>query len=324
MANWLSGEHCESSTLVNMVRSRGIDVSEPLVFGLGRGLSFLYWHSRQMPAPFLGGRVKPDHLIRNATRALGVELRETQTTSPAKAERELISALDEGEVVGLKLDRYHLDYAEDSYHFAAHYLVCVGYASETYTVVETRGLGVRTTSRESLALARAAKGPMSSRSLAFRLGDSAYDPAGLPAACREAIAETAHAFLNPPITNMGHKGLRKAAQAVRGWCDTLDDPAAAFGFLSHSIEDGGTGGGFFRILWADFLDEAAELTGETSYAAAADTYRDLAARWTRIAQLAADESDPAVLRKAAEEISAVLTELGSAEHDAMAKLAGTP
>ncbi|MEN8655030.1 BtrH N-terminal domain-containing protein [Streptomyces sp. 21So2-11] len=324
MVNWLSGEHCESSALVNMLRPRGIDISEPLVFGLGRGLSFLYWHSKQMPAPFLGGRVKPDHLIRNATRALAVELRESETTSQAKAERELLAALETGEVVGLKLDRFHLDYAEDSYHFAAHYLACIGYASDTYSVVETRGLGVRTTSRESLARARAAKGPMSSRSLAFRLGDSDFDPADLPAACREAVAATAHDFLNPPITNMGHKGFQKAAQAVRGWCDTLDDPAAAFTFLSHSIEDGGTGGGFFRTLWADFLDEAAELAVEPAYAAAADTYRGLSARWTRIAHLLRDESDPAALRKAADAVAATLTDLGQAERDAMTKLADMP
>ncbi|MFJ7769624.1 BtrH N-terminal domain-containing protein [Streptomyces sp. NPDC097107] len=324
MTNWLSGEHCESSTLVNMLRPRGIDVSEPMVFGLGRGLSFLYWHSKQMPAPFLGGRVKPDHLMRNATRALGVELRESETTSQAKAERELLADLDAGEVVGLKLDRFHLDYAEDSYHFAAHYLACVGHEDGTYTVVETQGLGVRTTSLESVARARAAKGPMSSRSLAFRLGRSGYDPARLPDACREAVTETARAFLEPPITNMGYKGFEKASKAVRGWCDTLDDPAAAFSFLSHSIEDGGTGGGFFRTLWADFLDEAAGLTGEASWREAAATYRGLSARWTRIAELLADETDPAVLRKAADDVAGVLAELGPAERDVMEKLAGTP
>lgn len=321
MANWLSGEHCESTALVNMLRNRGIDVSEPLVFGLGHGISFLYWHSKQMPAPFLGGRVKPDHLMRNAVRALAVELLETETTSQAKAERELLAALDAGEVVGLKLDRFHLDYAQDSFHFAAHYLACIGYAQGTYTVVETNGLGVRSTSRESLAGARAAKGPMSSRSLAFRLGRSDFDPGGLAAACREAVAATAHEFLDPPITNMGHKGFHKAAKAVRGWCDTLEDPTAAFGFLAHTIEDGGTGGGFFRTLWAEFLDEAAELAGEPAFASAADTYRGLSARWTGVAELLRDDSSRAVPQKAADEVAAVLEDLGQAERDAMTKLA---
>ncbi|WNO72659.1 MULTISPECIES: BtrH N-terminal domain-containing protein [unclassified Streptomyces] len=322
--NWKSGEHCESSTLANMLLNRGIDLSEPLLFGLGRGISFLYWHSKQMPAPFLGGRVKPDHLIRNATAALGVELFESETTSQAKAERELIAALDAGEVVGLKLDRFHLDYAHDSFHFAAHYLACVGYTPETYTVVETAGLGVQSTSRAGLAQARAAKGPMSSRSLSFRLGTSDFDPRALAGACREAIAATADDFLNPPITNMGHKGFQKAAKAMRGWCDALDEPAAAFGFLAHSIEDGGTGGGFFRTLWADFLDEAAELTGEPAYASVAGTYRELSTRWTRIAHLLRDESEPAAMRKAAEEVAVILEDLGRAEHDAMSKLAVMP
>ncbi|MFD4633977.1 BtrH N-terminal domain-containing protein [Streptomyces sp. NPDC058284] len=322
--NWLSGEHCESTTLANLLLSRGIEVSEPLIFGLGRGISFLYWNSKHMPAPFLGGRVKPDHLIRNATGALGVELLESETASQAKAERELLAALDAGEAVGLKLDRFHLDYAHDSFHFAAHYLTCVGYTAETYTVVETQGLGVQTTGRAALARARAAKGPMSSRSLSFRLGRNGYDPRTLPGACREAIAATAADFLEPPITNMGHKGFQKAAKAMRGWCDTLDDPRAAFTFLSHSIEDGGTGGGFFRTLWADFLDEAAELADEPAYASVARTYRELSTRWTRVAELLRDESEPAAMRKAADEAAVILEDLGRAERDAMSKLAVTP
>lgn len=189
MATWFVGKHCESTTLINMLLNRGINVSEPLVFGLGRGISFLYWHSKQMPAPFLGGRVKPDHLIRNAAHALGIELHESETTSQPKAERELRAALDADEVVGLKLDRFHLDYAHDSFNFAAHYVACVGYTPDTYTVVETAGLGVQTTSRDSLMQARSATGPMSSRSLAFRLGKSDFNPDGLASACRESIRD---------------------------------------------------------------------------------------------------------------------------------------
>lgn len=321
MNDWYVGKHCESTALVNMLRNRGIIVSEPLVFGLGRGISFLYWHSKQMPAPFLGGRVKPDHLIRNAAAALGVELLENQTGSQTKAARELDAALDSGDVVGLKLDRFHLDYAHDSYHFAAHYVACVARTPEAYTLVETTGVGVQTTSRDSLAAARSAKGPMSSRNLSFRLGTSTFDQGRLAQACRDAIGATAHDFLHPPIRNMGHSGFKKASTEMRSWCTTLDDPRAALTFLSHSIEDGGTGGGFFRSLWADFLVEAADLTGESTFASVAETYRDISTQWTRIAHVLRDAEDPVAMSAASEEAADILQDLQPAERDAMARLA---
>ncbi len=317
-----SGVHCESTTFVNMLRSRDIELSEPMVFGLGQGLSFLYWHSRQMPGPFLGGRVKPDQLIRNASAALGQDLVEHETASRAKAATVLHEALDAGEVVGLKLDRYHLDYADDSFHFAAHYLACVGYDETDYTVVETDGLGVRTTSRASLAEARLAPGPMSSKNRSVRFGAVVpLDPARLPSACREAVAATAAEFLEPPIANMGYKGIEKTSTLIRDWCDTLDDPGATFSFLSHSIEDGGTGGGFFRQLWSQFLDEAAELTGDDDLAKAAASYRDLGERWSELARILLVADDDGDQRRAVQEAGDLLVGIGADERDTMARLA---
>lgn len=323
MTDHFSGHHCESTALVNMLRGRDIRLSEPMVFGLGQGLSFLYWHSKQMPGPFLGGRVKPDHLMRNATTALGIGLQEQQTASRAKAEKDLLAALDEGDVVGLKLDRYHLDYADDRHHFAAHYLACVGYDDDSFTVVETGSLGVLTTSRQSMGDARAAKGPMSSRNLSFRITADGWDPDTLPAACRAAIRATARDFLRPPITNMGFKGITKTSTLMRGWCDTLDDPAHAMGLIGDSMEKGGTGGGFFRTLWADFLDEAAVLTDDRTCAAVADRYRRMSARWTEVAGLLRGAGDSCA-RTSAETAAALVADLAVEERAAMTDLEAVP
>lgn len=313
------GDHCESTALVNMLRNRGIELSEPLIFGLGHGLSFLYWHSKQMPGPFLGGRVKPDHLMRNAVGAIGLPLEEKETASRAKAESTLIDALDRGEVVGLKLDRFHLDYARESYHFAAHYLACIGYEDERFTVVETSALGVQQTTRKSMADARSAKGPMSSRNLSFTIGPGDYDPRCLREACQAAISATAADFLNPPITNMGYKGIGKTAALMASWCDALDAPGLTLRMVGNSLEDGGTGGGFFRLLWARFLEEARELTGVTAYDAIADKYRKMAERWTEVANLLRD-ADEDGMRGAVREAASIVGELAACEHKAMIEL----
>lgn len=314
-----SGDHCESTTLLNMLRNHDIELSEPLIFGLGQGLSFLYWHSKQMPTPFLAGRVKPDQLIRNVADALTLELRAQETASAAKAEATLLQALDEGDVVGLKLDRYHLDYAHENHHFAAHYLACIGYEDDRFVVVETRSLGVQSTSRESLTQARSARGPMCSRSLAVRVGPGGYEESVLAKACRSSILATAQEFLDPPITNMGFKGITKAASLMRKWPERLDRPAEAMGIVGTSMEEGGTGGGLFRTMWAQFLEEAHELTGIEAYDEVAVEYRRISERWTEVANLLRDADDTTV-RPALEEAASIVDVLANDERTAMARL----
>ncbi len=310
------GEHCESSTLVNMLRSRQMYLSEPMVFGLGRGLSYLYWHSKQMPGPFLGGRVKPDHLMRNATAALGLDLEELETTSATKAEKHLIAALEAGEVVGLKLDRYFLGYAPEDYHFAAHYVACIGYDGDHFTVAETSSLGVQTTSRRRMTEARSAKGPMSSKSLCFRLVGGSYDESQLPDACTYALRATARDLLNPPITNMGFKGIRKTGVLMRTWSETLNDPATAVRRIGMSMEEGGTGGGFFRKLWAQFLEQAASVTGNAELGQLAIRYHQMAERWTEVANLLRSVDDDKLLPSTLEQTATLVDELATKEEEA--------
>nr|WP_257789882.1 BtrH N-terminal domain-containing protein [Streptomyces sp. 3211] len=52
-------QHCETTALGVLLRHQGLDLSEPTLFGLGSGLSFIYWDGKDMDFPFLGGRVKP-------------------------------------------------------------------------------------------------------------------------------------------------------------------------------------------------------------------------------------------------------------------------
>ncbi|MGW0205499.1 BtrH N-terminal domain-containing protein [Streptomyces sp. NPDC003233] len=314
-----SGDHCESTTLLNMLRNHDIELSEPLIFGLGQGLSFLYWHSKQMPNPFLAGRVKPDHLIRNVADALTLDLQTQETASPSKAEATLLKALDEGDVVGLKLDRYHLDYAHENHHFAAHYVACIGYEDDRFVLVETRSLGVQSTSRESLTRARSARGPMCSRSLSVRVDPRGYDESILAKACRSSVLATAQEFLNPPITNMGFKGIAKTGALLPTWRDRLDRPAEAMSTVGTSMEEGGTGGGLFRTLWAQFLEEAHELTGIEAYDELAVEYRRISKRWTEVANLLRD-ADDASARRALDEAASIVNGLAADERTAMMRL----
>src|SRR5690606_12786469 len=167
---FFDGQHCETVTAGSLLLPLGISLSEPMLFGLGEGLGFLYWKNKQMEFPFLGGRVKPDQLTRNLAANLGLEIQVRETRSPRKAWEGVRHFLDQGESVGLKLDSYYLDYFEPKVHFAAHYVAIYAYDHQNAYLIDTRAQGGRVkTSLASLAEARAAKGPMSSAHLYFTL-----------------------------------------------------------------------------------------------------------------------------------------------------------
>ena len=193
-------QHCETTALGVLLRHEGLDLSEPMLFGLGSGLSFVYWDSKAMGFPFLGGRVKPFELTKSLASALGLQLLVQETTSPGKAWRNVAAPIDAGRPVGLQLDSYHLDYFSTKVHFGGHVVAMYGYDEQDAYLVDTAPQGgAVSTSLAALARARAERGPMSARHRSFTV----TAPSGLTSPQERivpAIRTCANAFLNPPIT----------------------------------------------------------------------------------------------------------------------------
>lgn len=313
------GKHCESTTLVNLLRQQEIDLSESLVFGIAGGLSFIYWRTKQMPTPFVGGRIKPDTLSANLADALNLRLSVHETSSVKRAREQLLEELESGNVVGLKLDRYFLDYSTDDFRFAAHYVACVGHDDDRFALVETQPLGLQWATGESLTTARNTRGPMSSRNRAFTL---ARQKGGLPdlgEAARKGVRMAAENILNPPISNFGYKGMHKVADLMPQWLDDLDSPAVGLPEISTIMEDAGTGGGLFRAMWADFLAETAELTGTGAFLEMSDAYREVSKKWTGVAGLL-QEAGAASSREALHSASKLVHEAAEEEQRLMGRL----
>ncbi|MGS0527998.1 BtrH N-terminal domain-containing protein [Zobellia nedashkovskayae] len=112
------GQHCETTATGTLLRQLGIELSEPMLFGLGEGLGFIFWNMKTMDFPFIGGRVKTDLLTQNITRNLNLELTVKETSSVKKAWDNVKELIDKGKVVSLKLDCYHLQYFSRPFHFA--------------------------------------------------------------------------------------------------------------------------------------------------------------------------------------------------------------
>ena len=50
------GQHCETTTVGCLLRHIGIELTEPMLFGLGEGLGYIFWSMKAMDFPFIGGR----------------------------------------------------------------------------------------------------------------------------------------------------------------------------------------------------------------------------------------------------------------------------
>ncbi len=79
------GQHCETTATDTLLGHIGIELSEPMLFGIGEGLGFIFWNTKAREFPFIGGRIKPDLLTVNLARNLGVALQAKETSSKTKA-----------------------------------------------------------------------------------------------------------------------------------------------------------------------------------------------------------------------------------------------
>jgi hypothetical protein len=314
------GQHCETTATGTLLRQLGIEFSEPMLFGLGEGLGFIFWNMKTMNFPFIGGRVKPDLLTENLVKNLNLELTVKETSSMQKAWAEVRQLIDEGQVVGLKLDCYHLEYFSNPIHFAGHYVAIYGYDKENAFLVDTsQQRGKVQTSLKSLELARAEKGPMSSKNLYYTIKrtDEQLD---LEKAVSTAIRNNTATYLNPPINNIGYKGILKTGKELYKWFDTTKDIEGDFSTSAMLMERAGTGGALFRNLYRDFLQESYELLKLDKIKQAHKEFIEIANLWTEVSNLFF-KIGATKDRKYIEQASDILKQLSTKEKNAMEELA---
>lgn len=279
------GQHCETTASGTLLLQLDIELSEPMLFGLGEGLGFIFWNMKAMNFPFIGGRVKPDMLTENIAKNLNLKLTVTETSSQQKAWNNVKQLIDNGQVVGLKLDCYHLEYFSKPFHFAGHYAALYGYDNHSAFLVDTKQQGGRVkTSLKSLASARAERGPMASKNLYYTLRktNKKFD---LKTAIGIAIKNNAKEYLNPPITNIGYKGILKTSTEIIKWFKQSNDIENDFKTTAMLMEKAGTGGALFRNFYRDFLKESYELRKQSKLKSGYEAFVEIAKLWISVSTL---------------------------------------
>ena len=279
------GQHCETTATGTLLRQIGVELSEPMLFGIGEGLGFIFWNMKIMDFPFIGGRIKPDLLTENICKNLNLRLEVFETTSIKKAWENVYKKIDNGKAVGLKLDCYHLDYFTNKIHFAGHYAAIYGYDTEFAYMVDTdQQGGFVKTSLKNLELARNEKGPMSSRNKSYTIDRNGKFPV-LKDVVRQAIYNNANDFINPPIKNIGYKGILKTSEEIKKWFASSRDAKGDFQTTAMLMERAGTGGALFRNLYRDFLIESSKILNSEIIKKASVDYAEIAKLWKNVSDL---------------------------------------
>lgn len=314
-----TGQHCETTATGTLLKQIGVELSEPMLFGLGEGLSFIFWNMKSMNFPFIGGRIKPDLLTVNICRNLNLKLEDWETTSKKKAWAIVQNHIDQGTAVGLKLDSYHLDYFTTKIHFAGHYVAMFGYDNTFAYLVDTEQQGGRVkTTLKSLALARSERGPMSSNNRTYVIGQNGQDY-DLGTAVKTAIRNNVAEYLNPPIRNISYKGILKTSHEIKKWFKRSNDIKGDFQTTAMLMERAGTGGALFRNLYRDFLKESYELLRWDYLKQVFNEFADIARQWTNVSNLLFQAGETQEMEYI-NEASDILMRLSDQERNAMEML----
>jgi hypothetical protein len=316
------GRHPDTAALTRLLAAIGVTdpaggrpLSEAMVLGIAGGIGFAYFvfEYEDLTTLYLGGRINPYVHKRDAAEAaltrLGVPFQVRRTSGPAAAERHLRTALDQGRPVVATVDGAWLRSGgvppELPGMTPQDVLVELRDGEPVLWDLAPEPVPVTWAElAEARAGVRSAKYRLVVAGTPADLGDGAgrsTSEVDLPGAVAAGIADTWAGMLDPPMRNFGVPGLAKWADLLtaprdpKGWPRLLAAPGRQrqlLTWLYDWVETAGTGGGFFRLLYAEFLEEAAGPLGRPGLTTLAGTYRELAAAWTALAETARDAAGP--------------------------------
>jgi hypothetical protein len=291
----LATHHCVTGSMRHVYIYNDHPVSEDMLLGIGSGVGFIYWHMKGA-SPLCGGRANvsrpgEEGLEKTAGRRTGVVIESHTTSSARKAERTLLETLDAGQPAMIQCDMGFLpyfDFGDTDYHFGWHIVVACGYDPEIRQVLIADRDGLHPVSMDDLEKARGSTHkPFPPRHKWYTFD---FSRKRQPTAdeVRQAIAEQTSGMLEPPISNVGVKGIRKAARRALKWPAQMSEDELRFTLFNMFIfidAQGGTGGGIFRYMFSRFLREAAEMVEDSRLNESADEFQHIGDRWQKVAQI---------------------------------------
>lgn len=262
--NHKQSAHCENGVVSNLLRFYGVEISEPMAFGIGSGLFFSHMPFLKVDGiPVTSFRPLPGVIFSRISKRLGVKFeRKKFKGNPQKAMDALDKNLEKGIPTGMLVGVYHLSYFPDPYrfHFNAHNLVVNGKQNGNYIISDPIMEDFTQLTHMELMKVRYAKGTFAPKGHMYWVKEVPKE-LDIPAAVIKGIKHTCKHMLTIPIPLFGVKGIRYMAGKVRNYPAKLGPKKAALftGQIVRAQEEIGTGGAGFRYMYAAFLQEASRL-----------------------------------------------------------------
>ena len=259
----LQAAHCENGVTTGLLHHIGLDkITEPLAFGIGSGLFYVYIPFIQISnGPAIAFRTMPGLIFKRTCKALGIPVVRRRFHSREEATKVLDALLDAGQPVGAQVGVYYLSYFPKEYrfHFNAHNLIVYGREGDNYLISDPIMEHPTTLTAYELERVRFAKGALAPRGQLYypqKSGDISDER--IARAIRKGIKRNVHAMIHIPGAIAGVKGIRYTGNKIKTWRDKLGSHKAGL-YLAQLVrmqEEIGTGGGGFRYIYAAFLQEA--------------------------------------------------------------------
>ncbi|MBN1470436.1 MAG: BtrH N-terminal domain-containing protein [Syntrophaceae bacterium] len=285
--------HCETGVTAALFRDKGLEISEPMVFGIGSGiffghLPFVKW----VGLPISTYRTQPGAVFRKAAKRLGGKFVTQHFRNAKKGMDEMLRVIRSGQIVGLTTNIYWLSYFPNRFRFQfnGHNIVVLREIENGFRVsdpVLDKPVDCLT---DDLIRARFARGPLEPHG--FMYYPVSIDPhPDVRGACIKGMLDTCNMMLKIPLPIFGIRGIRYLAKRIIKFDRTqgFEEACRQLGMIVRMQEEVGTGGAGFRYMYAAFLQEAAGLFGSAELdelsrdmTAIGDTWREFAVTAARI------------------------------------------
>ena len=277
----LPGFQCGSTSVRSMLHFFGFDVSEPMAMGMGQILFLAYAINPDFsPTRLVLTRSADYEIVAFKGFGFGVNLR--QTDDPIQAWRWLQDELDADRPAMLQVDLAQLPYYKTTTPFPGHKTIVFGYDLEKGTVLvsDNEFEQPQVLTMEQLEKARTSDLPLFD--LRYNWFELSPPKKLIPfeTSLPRALKGQAKA-LQSDATFFGLHNLDHLAKTISDWGEAQDWRWCAR-FTYQVIEKRGTGGGAFRLKYADFLREATAFCPKIESAGLVSLLQKTAATWTEL------------------------------------------
>lgn len=291
--NHIQAAHCENGVTTSLLRHSGVNqITEPLAFGIGAGLFFVYIPFLKINnGPVIAFRTLPGLIFNRTCKALDIPVVRKKFHSKEAAEKFLNERLAEGYPVGCQVGVYYLPYFPKEYrfHFNAHNIIVYGMQDGNYMVSDPVMEGTNVLSAYELERVRFAKGALAPKGqLYYPKEHKPVTDEQIKRGIISGIKKNAGNMLMPgPFA--GINGIRFTGRRIKKWRDKLGLKEAGL-YLAQLVrmqEEIGTGGGGFRYIYGAFLQEAHAYARKDELLEIAETFTQSGDLWRTAAVHAA-------------------------------------